>query len=121
MGLRGAGGRATAVTAVIHTSASVALRRWLGVPATHVPWSNHEEKKLLRLYPSASKAEICEEFPSRTWASIRRRAEHLKIGRLESVPRNENLHPVVSALIDRRVALGLRRADAARLIGWSPK
>lgn len=110
------------MTEVIHTPANGA-RPALDRPRRGeiVSWSNHEEKKLRLLYPSSAKDEICEEIPQHTWASIRRRAAYLKIGRLESMPRNENLHPVVNALIDRRVALGLRPAQAAKLCGWSPK
>lgn len=110
------------MTEVIHTSASGAQP--LRTPPRRgeiVPWSNHEEKKLRELYPSAIKDEICEEIPQHTWASIRRRAAHLEIGRLETMPRNENLHPIVNALINRRVALGFRPADVAKLCGWAPR
>lgn len=110
------------MTEVIHTSTKRAQPS-LDRPRRGeiVSWSNHEEKKLRLLYPSAAKDEICEEIPQHTWASIRRRAAYLKIGRLESMPRNENLHPVVNALIDRRVYLALKQSQAAKRIGWDPK
>lgn len=109
------------MTAVIHSDAQLPPGRVRRSPEHWVSWKVREENALRRLYPSASKADICEEFPGRTWASIRRHAALLGIERLESMPRNENIHPVVDALINCRIMLGLRPAQAARLIGWSPK
>lgn len=106
------------MTAVIH-SAALSPQRPQPANPYRAPWTNHEEKHLRQLYPTGAKEEICAAIPNRTWVSIHQHAHFLKISRLEAMPRNEHLHPVVCALIDRRVALGLKRAHVARLIGWN--
>lgn len=74
-------------------------------------WTNHEETKVRKLYPSASRDEIVAAIPRHAWQSIRVRARSLGVYRV--YPETRPIHPLIAQLVAKRKALALTQEEVA--------
>lgn len=78
-------------------------------------WMTSEERTLRRLYPTATKDELCDALPNHSWQAIKDRVSRLGIKRAKTKPPVDpaSLHPIVQTLIQRRRELGLSQTELA--------
>lgn len=84
-------------------------------------WTVDETRLLRKLYGTAPKPQILAAFPRLKWGTLIKRAGLLGLKRSKSVTPQGRLtnSPMILALRNRRIALGLRLGDVAHAAGYA--
>lgn len=86
---------------------------------TTISWTPEETRRLNRMWPTVSKAEIAQAFPNRTIAAIGRKAATLGIRRERTNSAAKNrAHPLFMELWRIRKQSGLTRKHLADILGY---